>query len=139
VGVGAGYMDGLRGKRLKVFLRREVVEGLLAAARSLHPREALLLLRGRLREGSIYVEELLIPPFAIHGLGFSSFNPYLLPIDPSIIGVAHSHPSGSPRPSVEDLNARRGYVMVIVSHPYASTRDIHVFSPRGDELEFNVV
>lgn len=120
-------------------MKREVVEGLLAAARSLHPREALLLLRGRLKGRSIYVEELLIPPFAVHGVGFSSFNPYLLPLDPSIIGVAHSHPSGSSKPSIEDLNARRGYIMAIVSYPYSSIQDVHVYSLKGDELKFEVI
>lgn len=117
---------------------RSVVEGMLAAAREAHPREALMLLRGRFKGDRLVVEELLIPPLAVHGIGFASFNPYLLPLDPFIVGVAHSHPSGSPRPSLEDLDSAIGYIVVVVSYPYSGTSDVHVYSARGVEVPFEV-
>jgi len=122
-----------------VYLTREVVEALLTAAKEAHPREFLLLLRGKVKGDKLFVEELVVPPLATYGLGFASFNPYLLPLDPSIIGVAHSHPSGLAKPSLEDLDHFMGYVVVIVAYPYASPSDIHAYLANGIEVGFEVL
>ncbi|RLF12141.1 MAG: peptidase [Thermoprotei archaeon] len=129
-----------RGSRTRrILVKREVVEALLVAARNVHPKEVLLLLRGRkLKDGALLLEEIIVPPLAIYGYSFSGFNPYLLPLDLSILGVAHSHPSGNPRPSVQDLNVGRGRVMVIIASPYASDKDVHVYLPSGEEVGYEV-
>ncbi|RLF08583.1 MAG: peptidase [Thermoprotei archaeon] len=120
-------------------MKREVVEAVLEASRNLHPRETLLLLRGRRgSDGSIVVEEVLVPPLATFGLGFASFNPFALPLDPSIVGSAHSHPSGDPSPSVQDLNLGRGPLLMIAASPYRGLMDIHIYTPSGEELDFEV-
>ena len=85
----------------------DMLEGLLEYAREMHPREIFLLMRGRQVDDTLKVEEFLLPPFAVHAVGFSSFSPWFLPLDPSIVGTVHSHPSGSLQPSVEDLNHLR--------------------------------
>jgi len=77
-----------------VEIKREVVDSILTHAHVCHPREGILLLKGRKRKKAITVEEVLLPPFAVHGSGFSSFPLRMLPTDFSIIGTAHSHPSG---------------------------------------------
>jgi len=123
---------------MRVVVKREVVDALLAAARALHPKEAILLLRGRRRGGSLVVEEVLIPPSATFGLGFASYNPFMLPLDPSIVGVAHSHPSGDPHPSVEDLNSGRGALTMIAASPYRGTVDVHLYTADGKELTYEV-
>ena len=46
--------------------------------------------------------------------GSSHFNPYFLPIDFSIIGTVHSHPSGVLKPSIADLNHGYGKIMLIM-------------------------
>ncbi|HDM45074.1 MAG TPA: peptidase [Candidatus Bathyarchaeota archaeon] len=122
-----------------IFISQEVVDGLLTYSRMVHPKEGILLLRGEERKGDLYIEEIVIPPLATHGIGFSSFPLHHLPIDFSIVGVAHSHPSGSLRPSVTDLNHFYGSIMVIVAYPYTSERDIGVFDSKGKMLDFKVV
>ena len=83
-----------------VTIKRELLEMLLEGAKTLHPKETIVLLRGKVSKDSISVSEVVIPPLATYGSGFSSFPTHLLPMDFSIVGVAHSHPSGSLRPSV---------------------------------------
>jgi len=123
----------------RVSVGRDLLEGILAYSRDAHPKEAILLLRGRARGDLIAIEEVVIPPLATHGLGFSEFNPYALPFDPSIIGLFHTHPSGIAEPSTEDLNHFYGIVMVIAAYPYRSQMDLRAFGAAGNELELEVV
>jgi len=122
----------------EVSLRRDLLEGILAYSREAHPKEAILLLRGWVEGSSIRIEEVVIPPLATHGLGFSDFNPYALPFDPSIIGLFHTHPSGIAEPSAEDLNHFYGIVMVIAAYPYRSEGDVKAFDAAGRELRLEV-
>lgn len=122
-----------------MYLKRSVVENLLSYARGLHPKESILLLRGKVSKDEVLVNETVIPPFATHGESFSSFPLHMLPIDFSIVGVAHSHPSGVLAPSTNDLNEFYGRIMVIVAFPYHSERNIAVFNRDGKALRFKVV
>ena len=124
-------------KNIKV--HREVVDSVLTYARMCHPKEGILLLKGKKRKKSIIVEEVLIPPFAVHGRGFSNFPLYSLPIDFSIVGSAHSHPSGLLRPSFTDLNKFYGVLMMITSYPYSSKRDIAVFNRDGERIRYEIL
>jgi len=121
------------------YLKRSVIENLLSYARGLHPKESVLLLRGNISNGEVFVNETVIPPFATHGESFSTFPLHMLPIDFSIVGVAHSHPSGVLAPSTNDLNQFYGRIMVIVAFPYHSERNIAVFNREGKALRFRVV
>ncbi|MEM2226485.1 MAG: Mov34/MPN/PAD-1 family protein [Candidatus Bathyarchaeia archaeon] len=122
----------------RISLKRDLLEGILAYSRDIHPKEAILLLRGRVEGDSITIEEVVVPPLAIHGLGFSDFNPYAVPFDPSIIGLFHTHPSGIPEPSAEDLNHFYGIVMIIAAYPYRSEVDVKAFDGAGEELKLEV-
>jgi proteasome lid subunit RPN8/RPN11 len=86
-----------------VIIHKEVVDSILTYSRSAYPREGILLLRGKSKKGVLEIESLVIPPMATHGEGFSSFSFWMLPIDLSFVGVAHSHPSGHAVPSHQDL------------------------------------
>ena len=62
----------------------------------------------------------------------------MLPIDFSVVGTAHSHPSGILRPSVEDLNNFYGRIMVIAAFPYETEQDIIAFDGKGNQIRFRI-
>jgi len=123
---------------LKIRVRKELIDGVLAYSREMHPREIILLLGGK-AGNDVEVNRVVVPPKAIHGLGFSGFQQYMLPFDLSIVGAVHSHPSGSSSPSVHDLNHPYGKITMIVAYPYRSVDDITIFGKRGQMLPFEVV
>lgn len=118
----------------KVAMQKDMFEMILEGARRLHPRETILLLRGKTKRDVLNVEEVLIPPLATHGRGFSAFPTHMLPMDFSIIGSAHSHPSGNPKPSVGDLNYSMGKIILIVAFPYRGKDNAAVYDREGKEL-----
>jgi len=117
-----------------VLIERPVIDSILSYARMLHPREAILLLKGKVDKHRIVVNDTQIPPLATHGNTFSTFPLHMLPIDFSIIGVAHSHPSGALRPSVTDLNKFYG-----TAYPYRSEKNLAIFDREGKPLKFEVI
>ncbi len=122
-----------------VCITKTVLESILTFSKHLHPKEGILLLRGKTKKDKIVVEEVILPPKAIHGKSFSAFSPFMLPFDPSIIGSAHSHPSGVLKPSIEDLNFFYGKIMVIVGFPYYSEQNIAVFNREGKMLKHEII
>jgi len=122
-----------------VLIKQAVVDSILSYAQIFHPREAILLLKGKVDKHRIVVNDTQIPPLATHGNTFSTFPLYMLPIDFSIVGVAHSHPSGALRPSVIDLNKFYGRIMVITAYPYRSEKNMAIFDREGKQLKYEVV
>jgi proteasome lid subunit RPN8/RPN11 len=123
--------------RKKIVLKREVVNSMLTFFKMHHPNEAILVLRGTNKKDSIMIDSLMIPPLAEGGPYYSGFPTYMLPGDISIIGTAHSHPSGNARPSLTDLNHFTGIVGVIARYPYED-HDLFVYNSDGEKLEFSV-
>lgn len=119
----------------RIVVRKEAAELLLETARATHPREMLMLLRGRGRGDDLRVDEVLFAPLSEHGEYSSSFRLDMLPLDFSIVGLAHSHPSGDPHPSDEDLTNFIGIVMLILTPPYLGVKDIHAYNWRGDMIQ----
>jgi proteasome lid subunit RPN8/RPN11 len=117
----------------------KVIDSLLSYAKMQHPREGVLLLRGKVDKEKIAINNIEIPPFATHGNSFTSFPLHMLPIDFSIVGVAHSHPSGALKPSTTDLNKFYGRIMVIIAYPYQTQQDIAVFDKEGKALKYEVL
>lgn len=116
-------------------LRRELLDTLLEAARSAHPRE----FAGVLRKHGDTIEEVLILP------GGSSersalMHLHMLPIDPGVVGSVHSHPSSFPVPSSADLEFfdRFGSVHMIIAYPY-DRRSWAAYNHRGERIELEVV
>ena len=122
----------------EVTIPKEILEMVLESARTVHPRETIFLLRGKKTQNCLNITELLIPPAATYGSGFSSFPMYMLPMDFSIVGTIHSHPSGSLAPSVGDLNHSMGKVIVIVAFPYQITENVAAYNRDGKRLNLQV-
>ena len=122
-----------------VILRQNVFDSLLSYSKMFHPKEGILLLRGKSRNEVVEVDGIVIPPAAIHGHGFSAFGWGMIPIDLSYVGVAHSHPSGYAVPSHEDLLHITGRIMVISGYPYEDESCLKVYDTRGNPLPFEVM
>lgn len=122
-----------------VTLKMAVLKSILVYAKACHPREGALLLRGKNYKNKIIVDEILLPPVSVKSWRFSSFLLSMLPIDLSIVGTAHSHPSGILTPSPTDLNNFYGKIMIIVAYPYSSSKNLAVFDGNGNPIEYYVI
>ncbi len=122
----------------KVFIKKELLDMILEGAKRLHPKESIVLLRGKTNKDAVIVSDVLIPPLATYGRGFSSFSTHMLPMDFSIVGIAHSHPRGSLEPSVEDQNLSMGRIMLIVGSPYRGKENAAVFSRKEGKMSLEV-
>ena len=122
----------------KVIINREVVDSVLSYSRMFHPKEGILLLRGKSKGGVVEVNGVVIPPNAIHGSGFSAFGWGMIPIDLSYVGVAHSHPSGYAVPSHQDILHITGKIMVIAGAPYSDASCVKVYNVHGEPLPYEV-
>jgi proteasome lid subunit RPN8/RPN11 len=121
-----------------VVMARRVADGIITYAKSWHPHEGILILQGKIKKEEIILEGLIIPPFSLHGPYYSGFSGYELPFDLSYIGTAHSHPGGSNKPSLEDLNNYYGLVSIIISYPYEDN-NIGAFDRSGKNMELNIL
>jgi len=122
-----------------VYVKRSVIRSILEYASACHPKEGVLLLRGKVDRKGTWIEEVELPPLSIHGAGFSSFRADMLPIDLSIIGTAHSHPSGVLKPSITDLNKFYGRIMIIAAYPYRTEKDLAVFDGEGKRIGYKII
>jgi proteasome lid subunit RPN8/RPN11 len=126
-------------KRRQVIITRLAANGIISYSRGHHPNEAILILRGKTSRDTITVDGLVIPPFASSGPYFSGFSNFFLPFDSSYVGTVHSHPSGSNRPSLEDLN--RGFfgsVSIIIAYPYED-ETMAAYDSSGNKLEIKIL
>ena len=121
-----------------VVIEREVLDSIFEGARRLYPKETILLLRGKKGKDSIEVRELVVPPLATYGHGFASWPLHMLPMDFSLVGSVHSHPSGNLSPSDVDFNHFFGRILMIVGYPFASEKDIAVYDSRGAKLPLRI-
>lgn len=121
-----------------VVMTRQVADGIITYAKSWHPHEGILILQGKIKKEEIIIDGLIIPPFSLHGPYYSGFSGYELPFDLSYIGTAHSHPGGSNKPSLEDLNNYYGLVSIIISYPYEDNT-IGAFDRSGKIMEIKIL
>ena len=122
-----------------VLIEKTIIDSILSYAQNFHPQEGILLLRGKSDKHKIIVDDLLIPPFSTIGYNFSNFPLRRLPIDFSIMGTAHSHPSGVLIPSIEDLNNFYGRIMIILAYPYKSEQNVAVFDREGNPIKYAII
>ena len=126
-------------KKITVSIKLEILEAIFEGARHLYPRETILMLRGKKSKDIIQINDLIIPPLATYGEGFASYPFHLLPVDFSLVGTVHSHPSGDKTPSDVDLNNFFGRVMMIVGFPYMTDQDVVAYNWSGDRLPILII
>jgi proteasome lid subunit RPN8/RPN11 len=114
------------------------MDSLLTYSQMAYPNEGILILRGKSKKGMVEVTSVMVPPAAVHAHSYSSFSWFMLPLDMSYLGVAHSHPSGNTNPSPEDRLHSTGKIMVIMGYPYVSTSNVEVFDHNGNSVPFEV-
>ncbi len=125
--------------KITVSIKKEILEAIFEGARHLYPRETILMLRGKKSKDIIQINDLIIPPLATYGEGFASYPFHLLPVDFSLVGTVHSHPSGDKTPSDVDLNNFFGRVMMIVGFPYMTDQDVVAYNWSGERLPILIV
>jgi proteasome lid subunit RPN8/RPN11 len=118
-------------------LYESVLEGIQALAEDNHPNEIIVLLRGKRESGDLIITEYLIPPFGFGGRRSASFPAHMIPMDLTLIGTAHSHPSGNVTPSIGDSHNFYGRIMMIVGPPY-SQQNLAIYNKRGESLEVEI-
>ncbi len=116
-------------------IKREVLQLILESSKSSYPREFGAFLRAK--HGIIY-EIILLP--ALSGERSVIYNMMAKPIDFSIVGSVHSHPSGVPLPSEADLSmfSRTGDVHIIVAYPFTFD-SWKAYNRNGEEIELKVI
>ncbi len=125
-------------KNLTVSMSTELLEPIFEGAKRLYPKETFLLLRGKKSKKEIRVIDLVVPPLAVYGYGFANLPFYMLPMDFSVVGTVHSHPSGNINPSNVDLNHFFGRVLMIVGFPFSNAQNVAVYDSKGERVSFQV-
>ena len=126
------------GSNLTVSMSTLLLNSIFEGAKRLYPKETVLLLRGKKSKGLIHVSGLVVPPLAVYGYGFANLPFHRLPMDFSVVGTVHSHPSGDINPSSVDLNQFFRRVLIIVGFPFASTQNVAVYDSNGEKLQLEV-
>ncbi|MCX6767634.1 MAG: Mov34/MPN/PAD-1 family protein [Candidatus Micrarchaeota archaeon] len=124
---------------MPVFIKKNALLSCLQGAKNLHPHEFLGLLRGLVELRGVVVTELVLAPLSDYTEQESSFSPWFLPSDPSIIGSFHSHPTYGRKPSKADLAffSRSGRIHLIASLPY-SIGSVAAYGSDGKQMELVV-
>ena len=122
----------------QVSLKKDALDGILSYCKMKHPNECVLILRGKSKNRNIIVESLVIPPFSETGPTFAGFPHSFLPLDFSYVGIVHSHPRGSARPSLTDMNNFFGLISLIVKSPY-NDDDIFAWDSNGNSVKLTVI
>ena len=125
-------------RKRHVLITTQAADGIITYSKTCHPNEGILILRGNSNKNEIFIDGLILPPFSVHGPYYSGFPSYDLPFDLSYIGTAHSHPGGSNKPSLEDLNNYYGSVSIIISYPY-TYNTIAAFDRDGNYMELQII
>lgn len=125
-------------KTVAVSMTKEVLEFIFISAKELYPKETVLLLRGKKKKDTIYITDLLVPPLATYGYGFANLPFHMLPMDFSIMGLVHSHPSGNKSASAVDANNFYGRIMMITGYPYETKQDIVAYNSDGEEVPITI-
>jgi len=117
-----------------VLIKKELIEGILGMCYQQHPREIVGLLS--LNDGRF--TQFILPPGATTSETSGVFYPGRIPIDTTLQGTIHSHPSGNSNPSPVDLETVfRGYdYNFIAGYPYNNLNCIKCFDQLGNELKF---
>ena len=117
-------------------IRRKTLRMILEASKDTYPKEFAAILRAE--EGVI--EEILLLPGTVSGDVHAIFQLHMLPIDFSVVGTIHSHPSGNYSPSEADLGlfSHFGRIHIIAGRPYTEA-SWAAYDHYGNRIELKVV
>ena len=120
-------------------IKRKCLDFILECAKSSYPSEFGGLLRVDTDEKHTIVE-IVILPGTISGDSHAIFKLHMLPIDFTIVGTIHSHPSVSFHPSDADalLFRKYGKVHIVVAYPFTDS-SWRAYDHNGNELEIEVI
>jgi proteasome lid subunit RPN8/RPN11 len=123
---------------MEVIVERGLLREMLMFAKERHPKEAVLMLRGKVNKESITITDYLFPPFATTNSVMASYPIHMLPIDFSIVGTVHSHPSGSLQLSTQDMNNIYGRISVVMGFPY-EVEDVAAYNKQAEKVLIKVI
>ncbi|MFP4631908.1 MAG: Mov34/MPN/PAD-1 family protein [Halobacteriota archaeon] len=133
-----------------VGIARDTLEFALNASRDTHPREFMGVLattsskkldvRGRLDEDGDVITDVMVIPGSKSGEVMATIREDMIPTGLGGVGTVHSHPSGSTRPSDEDLRtfSKKGRRHIIVGYPY-DERSWTCYDREGDVVDLPVL
>ena len=118
-------------------IKKGTIESIIGASKNVYPNEFVAMLGSTKKDGII--DELVVVP-ATFGDSFSSVDLFAMPIDKSIIGSVHSHPSYSNMPSSADKRffKKTGEIHLIISLPF-NISGIKAFNAEGKEILLEVI
>jgi proteasome lid subunit RPN8/RPN11 len=120
-------------------IKQDCLDIILESAKSIYPKEFGGLLRVDSKLKHTIIEVILLPG-TISGGSQAIFQLHMLPIDFSIIGTVHSHPSGVPKPSKADLTFfdKYGRIHIIVASPF-NEYSWKSYDYLGKEIDIEIV
>lgn len=120
-------------------IKKSTLELILESSKSSYPNEFGGFLRADIDKKDT-INEIVILPGTISGDSHAIFKFHMLPIDFSIVGTVHSHPSVSFYPSDADISLFRKYgkIHMIVAYPF--TMDSwNSYDYNGEEIDLIVI
>jgi proteasome lid subunit RPN8/RPN11 len=120
-------------------IKKRCLDLIFECAKSSFPNEFGGLLRVDSEKKDTIIE-LVILPGTISGDAHAIFRLHMLPIDFSIVGTVHSHPSYSNRPSEADLQffSKSGKVHIISANPF-DMDSWRAYDYNGNQIDLIVV
>ena len=117
-------------------IKAKTLRMIMEASKSSYPNEFAAFLRA---EGRV-IKELMLLPGTVSGNSHAIFQMSMLPIDFTVVGTVHSHPSDTSLPSDADLDLfrRYGWVHLITHYPYEMDC-FTSYNGRGEIVELEVV
>ena len=138
-----GFFKKKKKKKEVVFkkwkIKKNCLDLIFESAKSSYPNEFGALLRVD-EEQRDTITELVLLPGTISGDAHAIFRMHMLPIDFSIVGTVHSHPSPYPIPSDADLQlfGKHGKIHIIAASPY-DISSWKAYDYDGNEVQIKII
>lgn len=117
-------------------IKKEVMNLICEAAKDTYPNEFAAFLR--MKYNIVY--EIVMLPGTISGSRSATYQLHMKPIDFTIVGTVHSHPSGVTLPSDADLDlfSKTGKLHIIVGFPFDLT-NFSAYDRYGKQIEVELI
>ncbi len=121
-------------------ITRKCLDLIFESSKSNYPQEFGALLRIDQKNKNTIAEVVLLPG-TISGDSHAIFHLHMLPVDYSVVGTVHSHPSALAIPSDADLDlfSHFGRVHIIVGVPPFGEVSWRAYDYKGQEVEMEIV